>query len=92
MAPLEGGSQRVVVSTGTRALQDQIATSRLAEAIFAILFALFGLTGVLLAAVGLHGLLAFTVGQRTRELGVRIALGAPRWRVLWRSCRLPKAA
>jgi predicted permease len=46
------------------------------------LFALFGGLGVLLAGVGLYGVLSYVVSQRTQELGIRIALGAGRSSVL----------
>jgi len=59
-------------------LTEQIDASIVPERLMATLSGFFGGIGVLLAALGLFGLLAYTVARRTTEIGIRIALGATR--------------
>jgi len=62
---------------------DEIISDSLAIPRFSVvLFASFGALGLLLAAVGIYGVMSFGVAQRTHEFGVRIALGAQRSRVI----------
>ena len=65
------------------AMDDQIARNLSIERLVARLTAAFGLAAATLVAAGLYGLMAFTVARRTREIGVRVALGASRWAVTW---------
>ena len=66
-----------------KTMRAQVEESLFVERAVAVLSAGFGVLATLLAAVGLYGVMAYTVGQRTREFGIRVALGAERKRILW---------
>jgi len=66
-----------------RTTEVQINNSLSTERMIASLSAVFGFLATLLAVIGLYGVMAYTVAQRTREVGIRIALGAARGNVIW---------
>ena len=73
----------IKVHTMSGLVDDSLQTDRFIEQ----LAGAFSLLALLLAAIGLYGLMAYTVSRRTRDIGIRLALGAEPGNVLWRVLR-----
>src|ERR1035437_4636716 len=82
---LDGGMPVYDMKTLASQLDETLSTERL----IAVLSAAFGLLATVLAALGLYGVMAFMVARRTKEIGLRMALGAPRAQLVWMVMREP---
>src|SRR4029077_17532207 len=67
----------------TKTIPQVISQQLMEERVTAMLSGFFAALALLLASIGLYGLMSFGVTRRTREIGIRVALGAQRKNVLW---------
>jgi predicted permease len=82
LATLVQDVDRRIVLLNAQRLADAIALGLTPQRILATICGVMGLVAVLLASIGIYGVTAYTIALRRRELAIRLALGAPRTRVV----------
>ena len=73
--------------TGVTTIEQQVEMSLVRERMLALLATFFAALALMLAAIGLYGVMAYRVVRRTREIGIRIAVGARQRSVVWMMVR-----
>lgn len=72
---------------GIATIEQQVKMSLVRERMLALLAAFFAALALLLACIGLYGVMSYRVARRTREIGIRIAVGARQQSVVWMMVR-----
>jgi predicted permease len=64
-------------------IDDVLSKSMAGEKVTAVLIGIFAVVALALAGIGVYGVIAFAIGQRTQEIGIRLAVGAQRRDIVW---------